>query len=421
MKITIHRGTDEIGGTCIRIESQNTKLLIDLGQPLAYDCNSLPTDISDIDGVLISHPHQDHFGLIQLLPDDMPVYIGKLSQKLIQAPRMFLDKPLLTNNFHHYKAWESFKIGDIKITPYLVDHSATDAYSFSIEADGKHIFYSGDFRANGRKSKLFDSLIAKPPKNIDVLLMEGTLIQSSIEIEARPGEFPDEQSVENKIVEVLTNHPSVGFLIGSSQNIDRLVSAYRACLKTNRTFVVDIYTSWVLKELSKFSDNTPNINWKQIKVLAKGWTAGRHYGKVKDNPDYFDGFIREIYKENNFISTEEIKKSPNQYFIKTSFIDAIAKGIECDNMAVIYSQWKGYMEEEYNENGFKRLTTLRDDPNVEFVYAHTSGHATLKVLKQFAKALAPKKLVPIHTENKSKFVEHFDNVMILEDNLTFKL
>ena len=38
------------------------------------------------------------------------------------------------------------------------------------------MFYSGDFRAHGRKAKLFDAPVAKPPAGIDVLLMEGTTI-----------------------------------------------------------------------------------------------------------------------------------------------------------------------------------------------------------------------------------------------------
>ncbi len=45
-----------------------------------------------------------------------------------------------------------------------------------IEADNKKLFYSGDFRAHGRKSKLFDWFISSPPTGIDTLLLEGTTI-----------------------------------------------------------------------------------------------------------------------------------------------------------------------------------------------------------------------------------------------------
>lgn len=62
------------------------------------------------------------------------------------------------------------------ITPYLVDHSAYDAFAIQIEADGKKLFYSGDFRGHGRKRKLLDNLVTHPPEKIDTLLMEGTTL-----------------------------------------------------------------------------------------------------------------------------------------------------------------------------------------------------------------------------------------------------
>jgi len=34
MKLTIHRGTHEIGGTCIELQSKNSRILIDFGMPL---------------------------------------------------------------------------------------------------------------------------------------------------------------------------------------------------------------------------------------------------------------------------------------------------------------------------------------------------------------------------------------------------
>ena len=34
MKLRIHRGTREIGGTCVEVESNNERILLDLGLPL---------------------------------------------------------------------------------------------------------------------------------------------------------------------------------------------------------------------------------------------------------------------------------------------------------------------------------------------------------------------------------------------------
>ena len=59
--------------------------------------------------------------------------------------------------------------------------------------------------------------------------------------------FPDEEAVEKKIVEVISQQKNISFILSSSQNIDRIVSAYRACKRTGKILVIDIYTAWVLE------------------------------------------------------------------------------------------------------------------------------------------------------------------------------
>ena len=89
MKLKIHRGTKEIGGSCVEVWTENTRILIDFGMPLVEKDGSefdlkkykdlftkelrekgiLPNikgiykeSRKLIDGILISHPHQDHYG-----------------------------------------------------------------------------------------------------------------------------------------------------------------------------------------------------------------------------------------------------------------------------------------------------------------------------------------------------------------------
>ncbi len=87
MKILIHRGTKEIGGTIIELYTDNTRILLDIGLPLAADSKPVDIKVLKPDAVFISHPHQDHFGLISELGDDVPVYIGELGKNLIDVLR----------------------------------------------------------------------------------------------------------------------------------------------------------------------------------------------------------------------------------------------------------------------------------------------------------------------------------------------
>ena len=61
------------------------------------------------------------------------------------------------------------------------------------------------------------------------------------------------------------------------------------------------------------------------------------------------------------------------------------------------------------------------DPEINFIYAHSSGHAPLEDLHKLAAALKPKMLVPIHTEDAEGFKSQFENVTTLMDGETFVL
>jgi hypothetical protein len=89
--------------------------------------------------------------------------------------------------------------------PHLVDHSGFDAYALEIEADERRLFYSGDLRAHGRKSKLFELMLKRPPKNIDVMLMEGSSLGRIDGSEC----FPTEEKLERIFIERFKITPGI--------------------------------------------------------------------------------------------------------------------------------------------------------------------------------------------------------------------
>ena len=181
------------------------------------------------DGVIISHPHQDHWGLLKDLPPQWPVYSGKYCAMLIEkTAAIFSDKP--KHKFNHWESGKTFKIGDIEITPYLTDHSAFDAYMLLLEREGKTILYTGDFRMHGRKSALVKSMIKNPPQNIDVIILEGTNIGTQ-----KPSK--SESEIEQDFITVFKQTKGRVFINWSAQNIDRTVSIYRACKQSGRNLL----------------------------------------------------------------------------------------------------------------------------------------------------------------------------------------
>jgi len=81
-RLIVHRSAHQIGGNCIEITFQGHRLILDAGSPLdgkPEDGDSAPATLdtsTPVDGVIVSHPHQDHYGLLRGLPESWPVWCG---------------------------------------------------------------------------------------------------------------------------------------------------------------------------------------------------------------------------------------------------------------------------------------------------------------------------------------------------------
>jgi ribonuclease J len=410
MKTKIYRGTKEIGGTCIELTANNGKILwIDLGAPLNLSNPDTTYTANKVDALLISHSHQDHYGLMESVGNNVPIFIGQLSLEMINASKIFSGSAMFEGNFQITKAAECYVIAEtFKVKPFLVDHSSPEAFAFLIEADSKRILYSGDFRATGRKNHLYHRLIENPPANIDLLFLEGTMIQRKNQT------YATEADVEKAIINIIKNQTNVTFLISSAQNIDRLVSLYRACKQTGKTLVIDVYTAWLLEKVKNVSDRIPTMDWKEIKV----YNDRKQIAYLKDT-EYL-AFLQQVEQNatDNSVFSNPSKfvyyvRCPNEKFV----LALKDKGI----VNIIYSQWEGYLRKEHKMWFTDIINKLKNDSEINFNTIHTSGHAAIPDLVNFAKAINPKLLFPIHTEYPEKMKAEFEkegimNVFLLKDS-----
>ena len=81
MRARIHRGAHEVGGGCVELESDGQRLVLDVGLPLSMSADedaTLPavTGLGSGDpsllGVVLSHAHPDHYGLVDQVRADVP-------------------------------------------------------------------------------------------------------------------------------------------------------------------------------------------------------------------------------------------------------------------------------------------------------------------------------------------------------------
>ena len=258
MRLCVHRGTSEIGGNCIEIEASGKSILLDLGMPLMgglSPAEAMPPVPGLTDGsnpnllaIVISHPHADHYGLASDAHPSIPVYIGSEAHKLLRAAVAFTPFGIDLPNAVHYRHGQPFDIGPFRLTPYLVDHSAFDAYAFLIEMGGKRVFYSGDLRGHGWKSRRFDDLVTNGPANVDLMLLEGTTLGRDA---SRRSET--EAELVERVAASIAETQGIVLAAFAGQNIDRFVTFFKAAQRTRRHFVVDLYLAHLLRALGRKS------------------------------------------------------------------------------------------------------------------------------------------------------------------------
>lgn len=432
MKITIHRGTHEIGGTCIEIRDNESRIVIDVGMPLVdkggakfdiakYAKLSGPDlvkekvlpDIKGIyswdkgekppDGLFISHAHIDHYGFYNHLRSDLPVYLGEGTAKLINLTALFLRKPSLRNELRFIKSTRPVRVGCFRIIPSLMDHSAFDSHAFMVESGGTRIIYSGDFRAHGRKKKLFYSFLSRiQGLSVDALLIEGTVMSGK-----DTGRKTDsEDDLKQKIVEVVNDTNGIVFVAQASQNIDRIVSCFKAAITTKRMFVIDLYTAYVLDELKGLA-KLPHASdtFRRIRVFYPRNLAislsRRNQGHILDRFRAFRIHMPAIFKrQNEFIML--YRPSMNRDFEESGqFTDG----------CMIYSMASIYLQEKSMQGMHKFVK----EHNLTFRKIHTSGHADICTLKYAIDHIQPGILIPVHTMNPDAFKDLYPRVKVASD------
>ncbi|MEK6802706.1 MAG: MBL fold metallo-hydrolase [Nitrospirota bacterium] len=407
MKVCIHRGTQEVGGTCIEVESAGKRIVLDVGLPLNAESSirHLPkvrgfrTSDSSLLAVLLSHPHQDHYGLAHFLSPDIRIIMGAAGARMLKAAALFTPSGATFNRLTGIEDRKPLVVGPFTITPYLNDHSAYDAYSLLVAADGERLFYSGDFRGHGRKGALFERFLEHPPSDVDVLLMEGTTIGRS----ASEGKSKTEQELEQSFIEHIEGTKGMVLVWTSGQNIDRLVTIFKACRKAGRQLILDLYTAEILRATGNLK--LPQATWNGVKVFLPA-SQKRQIKKMR-RYDIVNRYAdSRIYPE---ALADEAARSVMLF--RPSMTKELERAECIEGSRVVYSLWSGYLKQEKQQPFLEWLTRH----GIPLAHCHTSGHASPEDLRRFAKTVAPRMLVPIHSFEGRRFKDYFDHVEVKQD------
>ena len=416
MKITIHRGTDQIGGCITEYEHKGWKLFVDYGEQLPGSPKSIPLEIEGLtqgdltkSALLITHYHGDHIGCIGELPKELPLYIGKLGRDIQLALSEYLsyvdeNQNMIIerlNTSREFSPGQSFSIGPFNVMPVTIDHSAFDAYAFKIEADGVSVFHTGDFRTHGFRSKKLRKMLEQYVGKVDYVVCEGTNV-------SRPDATSCTEAELQKAFEDALTQKMGHIVYLSSTNIDRLFSFYHAALRAGMPFIVDAYQKQVMDILLCREAFTPSIvdaYQKQVMDIVANsdslWSKSKlyRYGEYepltlfkKGNDFTFNDKFVETIRDKGYVLIA--RANPKFDKLINEFPGEKKKYL---------SMWQGYLDERKEAYDAALATALEGG----YEYLHTSGHCDIRSMNILFQLLHPKAIIPIHTDSPDKFAELF--------------
>lgn len=385
MEITIHRGTHQIGGCVTEISSGKDKVWIDFGEDLPG--SGADTPVKPIPGLTVpdgsngalffTHYHGDHVGRFREVRTEIPIYMGETAKALYQNYARRIQSEILgkLDVVCTFSPLETVHVGSIAVTPLMIDHSAFDAYMFLIEAEGKRVLHTGDFRLHGFRGSKTLSMLRRHAPEIDCLICETT------NLSRMEGSIMTERELQAQAREILRENPYV-FVICSSTNIDRIGAFYHA-LPHGRLFLCDEYQKTQLETVRE-----------RHRKHSSFYDFSRVYSYAPNLNERMErqGFCMMIRQGELFARLLERYKG---------------------RCKVIYSMWSGYLKGETRND---RLAAFLQ--GYELTFLHTSGHASAQDLVALYHAVRPKRgLIPMHGEAPEKLRSHLPDgkLLMLQD------
>lgn len=434
MKIEIHRGTDQIGGCITEISTATSRIFIDMGMQLPGIDTELITDDEELfvksifdnqqklhEAVFYTHAHSDHVGLFAYVPDDVPQYISEGGQEMMMARAELIKKgnemnhddssisskqenqteyeQIVARNNYEMGKIESFhtwkrpkphtclkpiEIGDIRITPFFNCHSIYDSYMFLIEADGKRIWHTGDFREHGYLGKGLMPAIIHFATDIDVLITEGTML-------GREEICMPEREVQRKMACMMDAFKYV-VVLASGTDIERCASIKEAAKRAHKELYV----------CSAFANRCMNIFTRREAKVSKGLFEFNQKFVGHDDRK------KPSMKKNGFVL---ISNATHLAVVKE-----LTEDLNQSEVLFIYSTWDGYYKDPVQIENNPIFKVFRE-AFTNVVDIHTSGHADRKTLKKVIETINPKEAIIAIHKDEDQSLESLDLSEVLNNKI----
>lgn len=264
-------GFREVGRSCMLLETESTRILLDAGLNFSADdpypyIDALGYPLSEIDAIVISHAHSDHTGLLPFIYKmgfDGPVYCTEPTRDLMTLLQFdYLDVSVsqektppyseidVKNTLLHSITREYREVTDIAPDVRLTLHNAShilgsSSVHLNIGEGAHNLVYSGDIKYG--LTRLFDNIDIKYPR-IETLIIESTY-------GSRDAVQLSREEAEQKLIEIIQETTQFGgnvlipvFGVGRGQEICMVIEdAYKRGLISDKN---SIYVEGMVKEAS---------------------------------------------------------------------------------------------------------------------------------------------------------------------------
>jgi ribonuclease BN (tRNA processing enzyme) len=175
--------------TCILVNTRKSRFLVDCGASALIAMRRYGVDPNAIDRILLTHLHGDHFGGIPFFVLDAQFMSKRTQALLIAGPAgtkkrvteamevMFPGSSVVHQKFpmefRELELERPHELGEITVTPYLVEHpSGAPPLALRIACEGRIITYLGD-------TEWTDTLIPAA-KDADLLIAESYFFEKKV-------------------------------------------------------------------------------------------------------------------------------------------------------------------------------------------------------------------------------------------------
>jgi len=377
-------GVGEIGINCYLYGLDGRWLMVDLGigftderlpgaELLLPDLRWIEGQRDRLDGLVLTHVHEDHFGAVPYLWDRLrcPVWCTRFAATVLlrKCEDMRVDPP---HPLHVVEPGEPFRVGPFDCRLFHVAHSIPEANALGLETPHGRILHTGDWKLDPAP------LVGErtDAAGLEAFGHEGVLALVADSTNALvPGTAGSESELRDSLERLIADQPFRVALTTFASNIARLETAIRAAEACGREVIV--------------------VGRSMHRMLE----AARDCGYLRDLPRLLDESEgRSLPRERAFFLVTGSQGEPR------SALQRIASGqhprvrLEAGDTVIFSSKII-----PGNERTLFDLHNRLVGAGIEVIteedhFVHVSGHPCREDIEQMVRWTRPRIAVPVHGE-----------------------